>query len=101
MKLNDLQSKLIAAARTRNPGDGVPYAFEKRIMARLRSAPPINAWSAWGKVLWQAAASCVALTVLCGVWSVSSVKHSDTENFAADFETAVYASVNNHVEDGW
>ena len=35
MNLAELQKKLIAAARANPPGDGVPYAFEKRVMALL------------------------------------------------------------------
>ena len=37
MNLAELQRKLIAAARANAPGDGVPYAFEKRVMALLAS----------------------------------------------------------------
>ena len=35
MNLAELERKLIAAARANPPSDRVPYAFEKRIMARL------------------------------------------------------------------
>ena len=35
MNLVELQKKLLAAARTDVPGDQVPYAFEKRIMALI------------------------------------------------------------------
>ena len=37
MNLPKLQEKLLAAARGNPPGDQVPYAFEQRVMARLRS----------------------------------------------------------------
>ena len=37
MNLAELQKKLIAAARANAPGDHVPYAFEKRVMALLAS----------------------------------------------------------------
>ena len=37
MNLAELQKKLIAAARADVPGDQVPYAFEKRVMALLAS----------------------------------------------------------------
>ena len=36
MNLAELETKLIAAARCHPPGDRVPYAFEQRVMARLR-----------------------------------------------------------------
>jgi hypothetical protein len=101
MKLSELQRELIEAARRQTPNDAVPYAFEKRVMARIRSMPAVSAWSLWGRLLWKAAASSVVITVLCGVWSFSSIKHSEAENFSTAFETAVYASFNQHVEDTW
>ena len=39
MNLAELERKLIAAARANPPSDRVPYAFEKRIMARLAARP--------------------------------------------------------------
>ena len=38
MNINLLQEKLIRAARHHPPSEHVPYAFEQRIMARLRFA---------------------------------------------------------------
>ena len=35
MNIAELQKKLLAAARANPPGDRVPYAFEKRVMALL------------------------------------------------------------------
>ena len=40
MNLAELERKLIAAARANPPSDRVPYAFEKRIMARLAARSP-------------------------------------------------------------
>jgi hypothetical protein len=102
MRLSHLQNKLITAARKNTPGEQVPYAFEKRIMARLAAHSPMNAWALWGQSLWRAAISCVAITALCGLWcvvSAPSAKTSDT--FSQDFESAVFASMDQHVEDGW
>ena len=101
MKLSELQRELIETARSQAPSDAVPYAFEKRVMARIRSIPPVSEWSLWGRMLWKAAASSVVITVLCGMWSFSAIRHSDDESFSAAFETAVYASFNQHVEDTW
>ncbi len=43
MNIAELQRKLIAAARSNQPSDRVPFAFEKRIMAQL--AVLFSAWS--------------------------------------------------------
>ena len=98
MNLNNLQSKLIVTARNNPPSDRVPYAFEKRIMARLNQ--PVNVWALWGQPLWRAAFSCMAIAVLCGVWSFAVMSNNDSpETFSQSFENAVYASLNQHVED--
>ncbi len=100
--LNELHAKLIAAARKNPPAESVPYAFEKRIMSQLRAASPPNAWALWGRPLWQAALSCVAITVLCGLWSYASrLQRDNADNFSQDFEAAVFAPVNEQLEDTW
>ena len=102
MKLSDLQTKLIEAARKEPLPDHVPYAFEKRIMARLAGMVPLNYWALWGRTLWRAALSCVAITVLCGVWSLAYAPKGDSsDNFAQAFERAVFASSDQHLEDIW
>jgi len=68
MNLSELQNKLLAAARENPPGDEVPYAFEKRIMARLTAAPKPSAWLAWNRALWFGAAACVAVALLTSMW---------------------------------
>ena len=100
MKPNDLQSKLIRAARQEPLQDHVPYAFEKRIMARLAALQPVNPWALWGRPLWRAALSCVALTILCGIWSAASVPKGDnSDSFSQAFDRAVFASSDQHLED--
>ena len=69
MNLDELHRKLIAAARAHPPSDRVPYAFEKRVLARLQAHPPLDDWALWARALWRAAAPCVALMVLLGAWS--------------------------------
>jgi hypothetical protein len=102
MNEKDLSAKLIAAARNNPPGDHVPYAFEKRIMRQVASRPAPSAWALWGGPLWRAAIPCVAITVLCGVWSfASNWKARSAENFSQDFEAAVLAPVSQHLEDAW
>jgi len=72
MNIAELQRKLIAAARGNPPHDDVPYAFEKRIMARLSAAPGLDVWAEWARALWRAAAPCVAIMLLFGAWSLLS-----------------------------
>lgn len=88
MDFNELQRKLFGQARSVPPSDAVPYAFEKRVMARLQSDPPVDHWLLWGRALWRAAAACVALSVLLSVWSVWSVKETEP----ATLESAVFAA---------
>ena len=61
MNLSELQNKLLDAARRTPPADHVPYAFERRIMARLTAAPRPNEWLAWTRALWFGAAAGNAL----------------------------------------
>jgi len=70
MNLELLNQKLLAAARRRAPDDRVPYAFEKRIMARLASAPVPDGLALWAHGLWRAAIPCLAVVVLLGVSSL-------------------------------
>src|ERR1035438_2174481 len=61
-------------------------------MSRLASIAPPNPWALWGGPLWRAAVSCVAITVLCGVWSFASNRQADSpERFFPAFEAAVFA----------
>jgi hypothetical protein len=102
MNVNDLHDKLIAAARKNPPGEQVPYAFEKRILSHLSARPAPNVWTLWGRPLWQAALSCVAITVVCGLWAYGNQASGDSaESFSQDFEAAVFAPMGEHVEDAW
>jgi hypothetical protein len=103
MNLNELHDKLIAAARKNPPAAHVPYAFEKRIMSRVAASLAPSVWSLWGRPLWHAALSCVAITVLCGLWTFAAPRGPETStgSFSQDFEAAVFAPFNEHLEDGW
>jgi hypothetical protein len=102
MNLSELHSRLIAAARTHPPREDVPYAFEKRVMARLMARPPLDPWALWSRALWRAAASCIALTALLGIWSIASLSASDSaETFPDAFENSVFAAMPEHIEDSW
>jgi hypothetical protein len=94
MNIAELHRKLIAAARAEPPADRVPFAFEKRIMARLRESPGFDAWAFWGRALWRAAAPCVAIMLALGVWSFYSASAIGTgEAYLADLDQAVLAPV--------
>lgn len=103
MKLNQLHDKLIAVAKKNPVGDHVPYAFEKRIMSRLAAVKPQNGWALWGGPLWRGAVSCVAITVVCGVWSLASNRQTDSsaETFSQAFYTAVIDPPSQRAEDAW
>jgi hypothetical protein len=76
MNLAELERKLIATARANPPIDRVPYAFEKRIMARLAARPVADDWALWARALWRAATPCVAIMLLLGAWSFFSSQSS-------------------------
>jgi hypothetical protein len=96
MNLAELQKKLIAAARANPPSEMVPYAFEKRIMARLTAKPVEDAWLAWGVAMWRGAIACVAVSILAALLVSASGDKSDTR----DLETTVFAAAQD-VSETW
>ena len=94
MNLSQLERKLIAAARANPPSDRVPYAFEKRIMARLTAQPVADDWALWARSLWCAVAPCVAIMLLLGAWALFA-PHSSTSatDLSQDLETTLLAAV--------
>ncbi len=100
MKLENLQQKLIAAARKNPPNDHVPFAFEKRIMARLAGATIPDGWILWSRALWRAAVPCLMLVVFASLWSSRSI-NSDAVEFSMQFEDTVLAELNQNLENSW
>ena len=105
MNVDHLQQKLLAAARNPLPSDHVPYAFEKRILARLLTPATFDYSALWARALWRAAAPCVALTLLFGAWSFvgNNAKISgmaDGGDFSQHFEQTMLAALDD-VEDVW
>jgi hypothetical protein len=101
MNLEGLHKKLIAAARANPPSDAVPYAFEKRIMARLAERPVADAWLFWGRALWRAAAACLAVTAVVSALSFASWSSVEVVASAEDdFESTVFAAAN-VLSDSW
>ncbi|HAB19816.1 MAG TPA: hypothetical protein PLX89_13960 [Verrucomicrobiota bacterium] len=64
MKLDSLLNTLLTAARQETPSDRVPYAFEHRVMARLRESSPVDSLAAWTAGLWRAAFPSLAIAGL-------------------------------------
>ncbi len=94
MNLPELQKKLIAAARLNPPDVRVPYAFEKRVTALIAARSVADRWVFWTRGLWRAAASCVAVAVICGAVSLFMPARSDNSNdLSQEFENTLLASV--------
>ena len=105
MNLETLQQKLLAAARSQVPSDHVPYAFEKRILARLLAPATLDHSALWARALWRAAAPCVALMLLFGAWSFvgnnpNRSGMADGGDFSQHFEQTMLAALD-EVEDIW
>jgi hypothetical protein len=102
MNENELRAKLIAAAKSNPPSDHAPYAFEKRVMNAVAVRPAPDIWSLWEGPMWRAALSCVAITILCGVWSFAAHRPaSSDDSFSQDFEAVVFAPPGQQNGDPW
>ena len=96
MDLEKLQQKLIQVARNQEVSSHVPFAFEKRIMARLGAGRSIDLATLWARSLWRAAAVCLAVSVLLSLWSFTSTENSD----AITLESTVL-SMAEQLSDNW
>jgi hypothetical protein len=95
MNVDDLQNKLIAAARQVTPSEAVPYGFERRVMARLRAMSGADRWGGWAQALWRAAGPCVAVALVLTVLSFFTKPGSSTgSDLSQDFENTVLAAAN-------
>jgi hypothetical protein len=104
MNVDELQRKLIAAARANPPSDGVPFAFEKRIMARLAARPRLDEWALWSRALWRAAAPCFAIMVLLSAWSFLAPNPSAPVNdLSQEIENTLFAAIDQDqpADSGW
>ena len=101
MNLDDLHKKLIAVARANPPSDRVPYAFEQRVMAHLRSQTRTDKWTLWSMALWRAAAPCVAIMLLTGIWVYFAAdSNTSSDPLAVALENTVLASLDS-AGDSW
>jgi hypothetical protein len=94
MNLAQLQRKLIAVARANPPSERVPYAFEKRILARLAARPIMDRWELWGRALLRAAAPCIAIMLLLGAWALfAPPPNTPTNDLSQQLEQTLLAAV--------
>lgn len=94
MKLPELQKKLISAARMQTVSDRVPYAFEKRVMAYIRSCPAVDVTALWAQALWRSAGACLAVVAVLGAVSIFT-PHSKPApgDLSQDFEKTMLAAL--------
>ena len=91
MNHDELQAKLIGAARRQTPDDRVPYRFEKRVMALIAARKAVNRWS-YG--LWRAALSCTVVAVASGILSTCLPPTADSsKDLSQELENTLLASV--------
>jgi hypothetical protein len=94
MKLDLLHQKLIATARANPPSERVPFAFAKRIMARLPGRTAPDPWALWSHALWRAAALCVAVMLVSTAWTFLAPNRTAPANdLSQDFENTLVAAV--------
>jgi hypothetical protein len=94
MNIAELQKKLLAAARANPPGDRVPYAFEKRVMALLAARTATDHLVLWMRGLWRAAVSCAVIALLLGVWAFfNPTVSTNADDLSQNFENTLLASV--------
>ena len=101
MDIVDLEKRLLAVARAHRTSDDVPYAFEKRVMARIAMESLVDVWAFWGRLLWRAAAPCLAIMLVFTVWSLfSTTSNSNGDNLAIALEDSVMAPLA-RLEESW
>ncbi|HLH52019.1 MAG TPA: hypothetical protein VKY92_00160 [Verrucomicrobiae bacterium] len=95
MNLEELQRKLVSAARAAAPGDQVPYAFERRIVQQIKNLRAVDSVSLWAQGLWRAAAPCVGLALIAIALSLlSGPKIPAGPDMSQEFENTVFAAAN-------
>ncbi|MCX8090399.1 MAG: hypothetical protein N3I86_05605 [Verrucomicrobiae bacterium] len=102
-RLEQLRQKLIAAARLDVPADTVPWAFEQRVLARLRAPRSLDLAAFWARALWRAAAPCVALSLALLTWHLAvesaSAPEPEPQTLAQQLEQTLLAAVQEQTAD--
>ena len=94
MNIAELHRKLIAAARANPPGDQVPYAFEKRVMALLTARDASDNLVLWARGLWRAAVPCMAIALMLGAWAFFNPStNASAVDLSQNFENTLLAAV--------
>lgn len=93
MDIEKLRAKLIQAARSDEPAERVPYAFEKRIMARLGTDAVPASLMNWGAALWRTAIPCVIIMVLFSGWCILGSNSNPSSDLSQDMERTVLAAL--------
>lgn len=93
MDLEKLQQKLMAVAKASPPSDQVPYAFEKRIMARLTAPLKVDEWALCGRWLWRAVTPCMSVMAALGVWVFTTMQpEPESQNLEQAIENTLLSS---------
>ena len=90
---------LIQAARTLGEDARVPYAFEKRVMARLEGSAVLDFAGAWVRLMWQAAACCIAISIMAGAYASFVNESAPAELLAIELEQTVLAPI--QMDESW
>ena len=102
MKSEELRKKLIEVARANPPGDHVPLAFEKRIMALISAAPIQDLWAVWARALWYAAGPCVAIMLALSGWAFAHSRQNPSIDLAQQLNSTLLAAVDqNNNDSSW
>ena len=98
MNIESLLKQLFLNARQTVPSDRVPYAFEQRVMARIRELRPPDRLTIWTVGLWRAALSSVAVALVL-VGANAFAPYEVMDGSAVDqLEAAVVASADPFAE---
>jgi hypothetical protein len=98
MNLDELQRKLMAAARANPASDAVPYAFEKRISALVRGRPVPDLMGVWARGLSRAAMLCVVVMLGFAAWSYF-IPAASSDSLSQDVQTTLFAAVDSGSTD--
>ncbi len=91
--MKDRFVQVVRLARDCHEPSDVPFAFETRIMARIRSSKASDVWTVWFPTMWKAAACGLAILACTGLY-VRYTENHPPDLLAGDLERTVLASVN-------
>jgi hypothetical protein len=102
MNLEELERKLVATARAHPPGDQVPYAFAKRVMARLPARREVHPGAGWARALWRGAMASLTLVLFVGVLSLFLPQRDvASTDLTQDFEQTMLAALDQDTDYLW